>query len=258
MRLPVLRVASAQALLKAPVEKSSEIKIKLLLEHFANMTLNSFSNGKVSMNAFFATTTTILRDFSAVGLVHRRQLLTNFLKVYFDASYFLFCCPFRLVPLQNNGFTTKSWMPHRILCAFTALSSALFILYEIVQSIPSNSRNPSAYFEFVSWIFDLISILCTINQFWRNQQGFVNIMNYIVEREGNHVPVPDSGLWFLKKKFILVICLICIGFSVGIGVGEGDELSHLLAGMEFNWNFILRTVHLASVSHRFSPIKSTI
>lgn len=210
-------------------------------------------------------------DFEALrsGSLKRKEtlhLLTNFYKVYFDTAYYLCCCPFRITSYINeNGsmqFVIKSWWPHKVICGILMFSSLYWIVREFLDNVPSkDSKDPTSYFEFISWGVNLLWVIATLKQFWFNQQNIVRIFNYIVD-DRNSIPVPDQAGWFMRKKFSIFICLVCITFCVAMGIGESDELMQMLAGQyekDFelsNWNIFLAWLNALGVLQRFAFYES--
>lgn len=115
--------------------------------------------------------------------------LTNFLTVYFNFAYFIFCCPFRVVSDENGWFTARTSIPQKIICAFKNSTAIILMLTglrtKINATASSQNQNPLEYFGLLSSFFGFAFQSLTLKRFWANQDQFVDILNFI--RSERHV-----------------------------------------------------------------------
>lgn len=111
--------------------------------------------------------------------------MITFLKIYFDFSYKLIVCPFRLEILQNHKFVLKTWWPQRIVCFIKSILSICWAVGVIrFWFINEISKNPTMYFEFtlksISFSLDIIGL----KYFWFNPNKFLELGNSFINECG--------------------------------------------------------------------------
>ncbi|CAL8072526.1 unnamed protein product [Orchesella dallaii] len=113
--------------------------------------------------------------------------LINFIKLYFDYSYFLCLCPFRFVSDGDRGFITQTWLPQKVLTGLAHTFSILMLINDLRDKLfqPSKdyNRNPVAYFQILDSLFNLAYKSTLIKRVWWNRQDFLFVFEFIWNRK---------------------------------------------------------------------------
>lgn len=112
------------------------------------------------------------------------KALTNYLVVYFDFAYFIFCCPFRFVS-SKDGISFTKRKSHVQFTFFILLNSLSIIYYlALLRSRYQNiyfedERSPTKYFELVHGVFTVVFTTLTLKYFLFHQPLFLKIVDFI-------------------------------------------------------------------------------
>lgn len=119
-------------------------------------------------------------------------------KYCFNTAYCFGQCPFRFGIVTNPSeqlfYTTKCWLPQKILCVFLFAFQFLSDLQQLRETIPGHSdrKNPVKYFLFLGMALYLVQKMITIKIVWLNQQEIVDVVNFI--RSGVNMPARVTRL----------------------------------------------------------------
>lgn len=114
----------------------------------------------------------------------RGHLAIQFYKSYFFLTYYLGCCPFRII-LKKTGTLTQfhihQWWPQKLYCALTTILCSFWIFWDCRPIIQRNyGKHPAAVFQTVLTTVNSLSKLIIIKRFWMDKEMFLNILNLLL------------------------------------------------------------------------------
>lgn len=195
-----------------------------MLKAVLSMFFSLFKNDKSKLDPKIIQNFTkpLKMEFQAPGHTD----LTNFLKFFFNASYFLLFCPFRLClnHVDNCGklvqyFSTKSHGVHKLICASCSFLSFLWLIKEFrVAILQGNPKDINLHFRTVSNILDWMAKLVTLKKLWVHREEIVTLLNFILE-VGASVPINFHIRVTLPIGLILMhVGTAFLGWLAGSGV----------------------------------------
>lgn len=146
--------------------------------------------------------------------------LDNFLKTYFDFSYYLCLCPFRLSRTSDKSGTKSeikivTWFPQTIFCAVNSFLSLFWMIMQIRLNAPTSYRNPQMYLIVVVYISEACIKLLTMKRFWlgHHRNDILDIFKLL----NNFQSKPKTGaVTFLCRRWVAsLVCSLFILYFLG-------------------------------------------
>lgn len=167
--------------------------------------------------------------------------LTSFIKIYFDATYFLCISPFhlRLNRLQMTPlYSATSWWLQKVACGVLTLLACLWMIREVRLSIPGDAQNPVAHFRFVMAILNCVFKLIIIKLFWTGQGEIVKLVNFILENNLG-CDVHHGRKFFTEKRGAFALILIYTGMALGSVATWTEIYKKDLYQFELTWRGLM-------------------
>lgn len=144
-----------------------------------------------------------------------RTVLTNYMKLYIDASYVLGMCPCRLKLEKDSGkyvIVEGSWL-FKIFCCLYAVLGTFWVIMHIILAFPKDRSGPSHYFNVLYRFLSCVAKKIIMWKFWVQKQELCNILNFILDRKnylgtGNHAPKVGR-----KGTILILLIYVSIGIS---------------------------------------------
>lgn len=172
-----------------------------------------------------------------------------FLKVYLDFSYYLCLCPFHL-KFRKGKLYLESWWFQKWYWILFALVGQFWCIREIRDAIPTDMRNPSAYFRLVNSFFNTCGKWVILYSYLTKAEDYLKLLNLFCDLEKkfqkditNICAFPVSLLRrkrvaYLYNAFNLTVALLAIVFGLGLDFYNDEDGN--LAGENNYWGTWIR------------------
>lgn len=158
--------------------------------------------------------------FSNHLLSNESIFFTTFLTTFFNFSYYLCGCPFRVIFVRRistkaipneNEFQAKSLWLQKSCCGVFTMLSSFWIIRDIRLAFPNSDQpsKPSLYFDMARKILFSISKITILQLFWFQKDAIVKIINHLhLNRQflGKRIINGDKKKELFIRIFATVIC----------------------------------------------------
>lgn len=170
---------------------------------------------------------------------------SNCLKCFFNFSYYIGLCPFRLVIKRTESskpvVLIHQWRPQKIYCVFSTTLCISWIVRETYSSLGLNaptgqvSKHPKQIFGYLVQVISFLMKVIAIKNFWMDNEKFRKIANHLFANECD--PKPKTNFKsFYKQGVILLFFSIHVLYTFvtffeivtrsktfGFAIGDGDD-----------------------------------
>lgn len=177
--------------------------------------------------------------------------LTNYIRVYIDASFVLGMCPFRLKLQRDFGKYTViqgSWI-FKVFCVCYTILGAFWVILDIRLAFPNYRKNPSLYFHIIYKLMSCIAKGICIWKFWFGKQEFCDILNFILDKRNSLNIGYHSAKVGKKGTILILIIFISMGLSDFITGRAVTPWSYRPAGWRWSLNWWWTTMIKAGRCH---------
>ncbi len=168
-------------------------------------------------------------------------VLINLYKVLFDFSYVMLLSPFRLkYNKSTNNFSVVTNRAQKVLYGITYLSLSIWLFGYIRRNRPKDTKSAAQVLVLLQVIASTLSKLVLLHSFWKYQNDFVEILNFVTSLSINIVESNSKfAITITKKYFVSTVCvtLVAIGtqeWITGIGIQEDNWK---ISDWSINWLF---------------------
>lgn len=140
-----------------------------------------------------------------------------YLKYFFDITYYLGLCPFRLVLKSSSEkekrYKRHQWGPQKLYSLFVTILCCLWLLREAftpmeLQIPGEKQQHPKRIFGAILKFFGIIGKVLTIKNLWADQDKFQKIVNYGLNRHSFKQTVQAPVNTYSKQCIVYLAYLV--------------------------------------------------